>query len=283
MEIVCVNKLYDSLNKENIYILMDDYGIVKEVESKVLKRAIQDGKLTVKNMKIASNGVLRTIGKMQSDYIPAYINKVIEKARILGRPERIIKVNNDKIIDIPITNENHIVYIPYKTKSVTKISNDRDIRLSDFFDTLRNITGKIAIYGGSGLYKTDFMFYNFRANILDLQYLDTSNVHFMNGMFYNSEVKELIMPNIKTDKVVSMETMFKNIEIEKLDLSMFKTSSLLNTTDMFYGAKIGELDLTSFNFKSSDKLQTDDMFIFSEINTLHSGDAIKDIYNRRRS
>ena len=91
------------------------------------------------------------------------------------------------------------------------------------------------------------MFLLNQTKVLDLSSFDTSNVADMSGMFYNSKVTKLDLSNFDTSKVVNMLSMFSVNQLSSVDISNFNTSNVTNMSAMFDGSKIALLDLSKFD------------------------------------
>ncbi len=85
---------------------------------------------------------------------------------------------------------------------------------------------------------------------LDLRSFDTGNVQAMTGMFYNCKnLTTLDLSGLSASKVVDMESMFEGcVKLQSLDLSSFYTDSLNCTYSMFDSCMALEsLDISHFN------------------------------------
>ena len=80
------------------------------------------------------------------------------------------------------------------------------------------------------------MFFNSKANSIDLSSFNTSNVVNMTAMFYSSSVQSIDLSNFDTSKVTDMRYMFSDSAVTSLDLSSFDTSNVTNMSYMFSGA-----------------------------------------------
>ena len=91
------------------------------------------------------------------------------------------------------------------------------------------------------------MFLSNQTKVLDLSSFDTSNVTDMSGMFSNSKVTKLDLSNFDTSKVVNMLAMFSVNQLSSVDISNFNTSNVTDMSAMFNGSKIALLDLSKFD------------------------------------
>ena len=88
------------------------------------------------------------------------------------------------------------------------------------------------------------------TTITNLEYLNTSEVTYMNQMFYNcAKLTSLDLSHFNTSKVTDMEGMFHDCSsLTSLDLSSFNTSNVDIMNDMFNGcSSLVNLNLSSFN------------------------------------
>ena len=83
----------------------------------------------------------------------------------------------------------------------------------------------------------DSMFYESKAESIDLSSFDTSNVTNMSLMFSNSAATSLDLSNFNTSKVTSMYGMFQGSKATSLDLSNFDTSNVTSMKYMFSASK----------------------------------------------
>ncbi len=78
------------------------------------------------------------------------------------------------------------------------------------------------------------MFWQNKADTLDLSSFDTSNVTDMSGMFaYCGNLGSLNLSSFDTSNVTDMEEMFYKCDLYSLDLSSFDTSKVTNMDSMF--------------------------------------------------
>ena len=85
--------------------------------------------------------------------------------------------------------------------------------------------------------------------IIDVSFLDTSNVTYMTHMFYNTiNLKNLDVSNWDTSKVITMQSIFNRSGITNLNLSNWNVSNVTNMRDMFYNcSNLSNLNLNSWN------------------------------------
>ena len=88
------------------------------------------------------------------------------------------------------------------------------------------------------------------TTITGLNFLDTSEVEYMESMFWGcSRLKTLDLSSFNTEKVTTMRGMFSNCEsLATLDLSSFNTEKVVAMNSMFLGCEsLTSLDLSKFN------------------------------------
>ena len=88
------------------------------------------------------------------------------------------------------------------------------------------------------------------TTITGLNFLDTSEVEYMESMFWGcSRLKTLDLSSFNTEKVTTMRGMFSNCEsLATLDLSSFNTEKVVAMNSMFLGCEsLSSLDLSKFN------------------------------------
>ena len=136
------------------------------------------------------------------------------------------------------------------------------------------------------------MFWNSKAESIDLSSFDTSKVTDMNNMFSYSAATSLDLSSFDTSNVTDMSSMFSRSKVTTLDLSSFDTSKVTNmhymflssaateikglekfntskVTDMngmFSGNEVTSLDLSSFDTSKVTDMST--MFYGSKVTTL---------------
>ena len=74
------------------------------------------------------------------------------------------------------------------------------------------------------------------TEIIDLSYMDLSDINNMGSMFYNDiKLRQVIWPNnLDTSKVTSMQKLFGNcVSLETVDLSNFDTSEVTDISWLF--------------------------------------------------
>ena len=91
-------------------------------------------------------------------------------------------------------------------------------------------------FDSSKVTNTDFIFATSSFELIDMKYLDTSNLlsieHFLDGSKF---IRILDISNFDTSKISDMEAMFyNNINLQELDLSSFDTSIVVNCIKMFH-------------------------------------------------
>ena len=111
------------------------------------------------------------------------------------------------------------------------------------------------------------MFWNSKAESIDLSSFDTSKVTDMSYMFRESVATEIKgLENFNTSKVTNMSYMFSDTKATTLDLSNFDTSNVTDMLYMFKGSKATTLDLSNFN--TSKVTSMVGMFSYSKATTL---------------
>lgn len=106
-----------------------------------------------------------------------------------------------------------------------------------------------------------FLGLNKLTSIIDLEYLNTSNVTDMSSMFEDCNVLRILdLSNFNTENVTDMSSMFKNCyALLSLDLSNFDTGNVTDMSYMFCWCSIQEgLDLSSF--KTENVIDMSSMF-----------------------
>ena len=94
------------------------------------------------------------------------------------------------------------------------------------------------------------LFYQFRAESIDLSKADASNAANANRMFFNcNNLKELNLAGFDTSKVTNMSEMFDGCsKLTELDLSGFDTSNVTAMNWMFHGCnRLETLNLSGFD------------------------------------
>ena len=92
------------------------------------------------------------------------------------------------------------------------------------------------------------MFFNSKANSIDLSSFNTSNVVNMTAMFYSSSVQSIDLSNFDTSKVTDMRYMFSGGQTVSITgLEYFNTSNVTDMGNMFNNNKITELNLNNFD------------------------------------
>lgn len=94
-----------------------------------------------------------------------------------------------------------------------------------------------------------FLWFEALTTIEHLDYLNTSEVEYMNSMFSQcSSLRSLDLSSFNTSKVIGMNLMFYNCtNLESIDLSSFETENLQQMPHMFYSCtKLETLNLSSF-------------------------------------
>ena len=89
--------------------------------------------------------------------------------------------------------------------------------------------------------------------IVNMNYLNTSNVTNMSGMFSDCVIQNLDetsidgITNLNTTNVTDMSYMFCGSRIDNLDLRNLNTSNVTDMSWMFYGCRVDNLDLSNLN------------------------------------
>ena len=107
--------------------------------------------------------------------------------------------------------------------------------------------------------------------IVNLKYLNTSEVTQMNSMFKGCNIlTELDLSNFNTEKVTDMNNMFESCQnLTSLDLSSFNTTEVKDMSNMFEHCKnLRSLDLSSFNTAKVESMKN----MFDECKSLVSLD-----------
>lgn len=124
--------------------------------------------------------------------------------------------------------------------------------------SVRTVVFDPSFAGCTSLTSTAYWFYGCAdlTTITGIEYLNTSNVIYMNYMFsgcYNLTSLDVI--HFNTSKVTNMESMFSQCSPTSLDLSSFDTSNVKNMRQMFFLCD----DLTSLDLSHFDTSNVTDM------------------------
>ena len=91
------------------------------------------------------------------------------------------------------------------------------------------------------------MFYQSKAETIDLSKFNSSNIIDMNHMFAYSKAININFGDFDTSNVTEMYGMFRGSKSTSLDLSSFDTSKVTDMSTMFYHSAATSLDLSSFD------------------------------------
>ncbi len=101
--------------------------------------------------------------------------------------------------------------------------------------------------------------------VVNMQYLNTSEVTDMSGMFKNSPMTDIDLSNFNTSKVKTMSGMFKGCKaLKSLDLSGFNTANVMDMSGMFSGCEQISTIYVSDGWDTSSVSESDDMFLGCE-------------------
>lgn len=201
---------------------------------------------------LSSNSSNKTCSKTVSamdEFYGKYMDNVEEflaKAIILGYEIIDVTTLCCHKVYFALKEENAILYIPDDVVRISPKSREI-VERSQYHKVLMRITGTLKVSGGKNLKSSPFMFYNCKAQILDLSGFNTSNVTDMQGMFFECKAQTLDLSNFNTSNVTDMSNMFLLCRAETLDLSSFNTSNVTTMHDMFYECHAEVIDLSSFD------------------------------------
>ena len=270
----CIQKFRNKSNKIIGYRLQDSQGDTRDLTPQQLKDAIHNNQIHVLNLKLTSNNRLidttPTKQPKQTIQQPKTKNKtaVQQQFSLLTR-EIIRKINKSKALKFK-SNQN-LEAINHKAQmlghTTTKLSNDflsiesnteiilvsnKQIQLDN---TYSNGLFQEADFTSINFHNTDtsnvtnmeYMFYDCKAQTLDLSSFDTSNVTNMSSMFSICQAKTINLSNFDTSNVTDMKYMFYDCKAQTIDISSFDTSNVTNMHNMFSGCQAKTLDLSNFN------------------------------------
>ena len=113
------------------------------------------------------------------------------------------------------------------------------------------------------------MFWNSKAESIDLSSFDTSKVTDMSYMFRESVATEIKgLENFVTSNVTNMESMFYKSQATSLDLSSFDTSNVTSMSWMFHDSAATEIKSLE-NFNTSKVTNMSYMFSDTKVTTLN--------------
>ena len=136
----------------------------------------------------------------------------------------------------------------YEDKITTEnIGDGWSVELTDK-DSTDPVTSKLCTYvNDKPIMSMSLMFYNSKAESIDMSSFNTLNVKSMSGMFLSNQTKVLDLSSFETSNVTDMSGMFSNSKVTKLDLSNFDTSKVTNMNYMFWNTSLTEIDLSNFD------------------------------------
>ena len=136
----------------------------------------------------------------------------------------------------------------YEDKITTEnIGDGWSVELTDK-DSTDPVTSKLCTYvNDKPIMSMSLMFYNSKAESIDMSSFNTLNVKSMSGMFLSNQTKVLDLSSFETSNVTDMSGMFSNSKVTKLDLSNFDTSKVVNMLAMFSVNQLSSVDISNFN------------------------------------
>ena len=146
------------------------------------------------------------------------------------------------------------------TSEVCTYINDIPVTIaSNMFYNSKAETIDLSKFNSSNIIDMNYMFAYSKAININFGDFDTSNVTKMYGMFRGSKSTSLDLSSFDTSNVTGMSYMFYQSKATSLDLSSFDTSKVTDMYGMFYGSAITSLDLSSFDTSNV----TDMRYMFS--------------------
>lgn len=127
-----------------------------------------------------------------------------------------------------------------------------DINKDEVQEYANNTAVKKVVCENTAVFPADCteMFYNFRAESVDLSAANTSSVDSMNGLFLNcSKATSITLGSIDTSNVTNMKQMFASCsKLETLDVSKLDTTNVQTMYNMFDGcSKLKSIDISDWN------------------------------------
>ena len=225
IQAICLKKFRNKNNQIIGYRIQDKNGQTRDVKSEYLKQAIKNKQINVLNLTLTSDNKL--IDKAYKPQKPQKSNSkdIIAKIKVLGTPFASSCGHTYYVIE---NSDTTIVYIPDDVKYLISGNNYG----KPDFCTIKCKTLKVI--GGSELTSTYNMFYDCKAQSIDLSSFDTSNVTNMKNMFRECKVQKLDLSHFDTSKVTDMARMFWGCQAQSLDLSSFDTSKVTYMICMLY-------------------------------------------------
>ena len=134
------------------------------------------------------------------------------------------------------------------TSEVCTYINDIPVTIaSNMFYQSKAETIDLSKFNSSNIIDMNHMFAYSKAININFGDFDTSNVTEMYGMFRGSKSTSLDLSSFDTSNVTSMNSMFYHSAATSLDLSSFDTSNVTDMYSMFNGSAATSLDLSSFD------------------------------------
>ena len=234
----CLEKIYKE--KSNLIvgykIANINTGEIMQVEKENLKSLIRDNKVTCINMQLTPHNKLVGRKKVENSNVMSYYRYLI-KCRALGIPqtmECVINIETDKVALVKIQRViGNVITIP---SFITDILYEPQ-RWPFWGGPLAyaDNAGYVKVINNSKQIKSLYgLFAGFRAEVLDLTEMDTSNVWNMHSMFEHASVSQIKFGGkFNTSKVVDMSRMFRSSLISEIDISMLNTSKVIDMSQMF--------------------------------------------------
>ena len=160
----------------------------------------------------------------------------LAKARMLG-------ICEDMTFDGGVTHlikkseEDSIWLIPFGIRNIDLKS----------IEPVRKVKGRLSVIGGTSLVNGNYLFCESKAEELNLEKFNISNMKDMDSMFWSCRAKKIEFGAFDTKYVKFTSDMFNGCEAEELDLSWFNTASVVNMNSMFYNCCAKKINLKGFN------------------------------------
>ena len=196
----------------------------------------------------------------------AEIYKILNKYKVVGIPiEELQTYTGEKCYLVKKECDNFTLYIP---SNVTAL-NAKFTEYKVFTEHLKQLHGRIAIVGGSGLENINAMFLQCSFKSIDFSKFDTHGVKDMSYMFndYRAFDIELNLQDLDTSNVTDMTSMFDYCNVKKINLSGIDTHNVKNMSHMFYCcSSVKEIDV--HNIDTSNVKHMSCMFAWCKLKKL---------------
>lgn len=255
-KLICIQKMIAVGDYVGGYVVIDEYGLIRNIGRHRLIELVREGKAVVENLKLVYSNKIKEeefVDTFQRDLTNSIEldYTILVKLELTEKTQRLSfkKVNDlDSYInkalllnlDIKQYNE-HLTILESKTDII--LVSDLDIVLADSY------TG----YG---------TFYEAQFNTIDFRNLKTAGVKYLNKAFYSCKIDYLDLTSFDTSKVLNMESMFQFAKIKKLIMNNINTDSLVIARSMFKRSKIDSLEINNIG---RNKALKHNMFTGSDI------------------